>query len=360
LPSVEFAKFAPKVFGPDATAATSSAARANAVGWRLYFSDVGAMSMSPFWPQADIQPFMSLLSHYTGKAGLEGIARSKCIRATMFSQLNDKREVEYGYVEFFRRGFLGVFDEFDKVMPRLPGAKIPIEAAERSFKEIFWKQFEGEKGSEPLYVTSFARGKTNDHDNRGMLTLWDRYTHLEGYCLQFREKDVRRIIELEATRRHYAFLALDNVHYGMDEGTTEYRELAFQMKQLLLIEVLKGRPQLPIKPAFDQMWAFDAFAARMLRYIAKHKDPFFEDERETRIIGVPAKVAQARIFSGPALVKQPKRHPDGRSYIGIGEDWRPGLEPCRIIVGPRANRDLSDVLPLFDAPPEVITAEFPI
>lgn len=307
-----------------------------------------------------IQPAMSLLSHYTSRAGLEGIAKSKCIRATLFSQLNDKREIEYGYVEFFRRGFLGMFDEFDKVMPRLPGAKIPIEEAEKGFKEVFWKQFEGEKASEPLYVASFAQGKTRDHDDRGILTLWDRYTHLEGYCLQFQEKDVRSIIELEATRRHYAFLALDNVHYGMDEGTSEYRELAFQMKQLLLLEVLKGMPQLPIKPAFDQMWAFDAFAARMLRYIAKHKDPFFEDERETRIIGVPAKFAKAQFLTGIASVKEAKQYPDGRSFIGIGEDWRPGLEPCRIIIGPRANKDISDVLPLFDNPPQVIVAEFPV
>jgi len=222
----------------------------------------------------------------------------------MFSQLNDKREIEYGFVEFFRRGFLSMFDELDKIMPRLPSVKIPVEEAERGFKEVFWMQFEGEKASEALYVTSFARGSTKDHDDRGMLTLWDRYTNLEGYCLQFREEDVRRIIELEATRRHYALLTLDSVHYGMDEDTAEYRELAFQMKQLLLLEMKKGMPQLPIEPAFDQMWAFGAFASRMLRYIAKHKDPFFEDERETRIIGVPARVAKTNVLSGPAFVKR--------------------------------------------------------
>ena len=62
-----------------------------------------------------------LLSHYTSRAGLEGIAKSKCIRATKFSQLNDKREIEYGYIEFIRRALLGVFEELDKLMPRKAG-----------------------------------------------------------------------------------------------------------------------------------------------------------------------------------------------------------------------------------------------
>src|SRR5882757_5455176 len=115
-----------------------------------------------------------LLSHYTSRAGLEGIAKSKCIRETKFSQLNDRREIEYGYVEFIRRALLGVFAELDKVMPRKPGAILDLSDAERGLIEQFRNSFEGEKGSEPLYVASFAKGKTADHDDRGMLTLWDR------------------------------------------------------------------------------------------------------------------------------------------------------------------------------------------
>jgi len=51
---------------------------------------------------------------------------------------------------------------------------------------------------------------------------------------------------------------------------------------------------------------------------------------------------------------------DGRHYIDLGADWRPGIEPRRIIVGPRARRDVDDVLALFDRKPEVLHAEFPI
>jgi hypothetical protein len=102
-----------------------------------------------------------------------------------------------------------------------------------------------------------------------MLTLWDRYTKLEGYCLQFHEVDVRRIIDLEAGRRNYAFLTLDNVHYGMDKGTSKYQDLAFKMKRLLLIEVLKGMPTLPIQPAYEQMWPQRLATAHSTNFIAK-------------------------------------------------------------------------------------------
>src|SRR5277367_5626984 len=119
-------------------------------------------------------------------------------------------------------------------------------------------------------------------------------------------------------------------------------------------------PSLPIKPEYERMWAFNYFAARMLQYMAKHKDPFFEDERETRIIGVPAKTTQPRPFIGLALVKKIGTTPNGRQFIGIGEDWTPGLEPRRIIIGPHADKNIDDVTALFQNKPEIVIAEFPV
>ena len=72
------------------------------------------------------------------------------------------------------------------------------------------------------------------------------------------------------------------------------------------------------------------------------------------------KMAKANPLGAPALVKHPKQHADGRSFIGIGEDWQPGLEPYRIIIGPEADKDIGDILPLFSNPPIIIDAEFPI
>lgn len=303
---------------------------------------------------------MTLLSHYTDRAGLEGIARSKCIRATKFSQLNDKREIEYGYLELVRRVLLGIFDTLDQLIVRKPGSKLDLAEVEAKFLDHFRNSFDGAHGSEPLFVASFAKGRTIDHDLRGILTLWDRYTKLEGYCLQFDHGDVQKILELEMSRRHYALLTLDDVEYGVNEASAEYRDIAFQMKQRLLIEVLKGMPGLPVQPEYQMMWPFNLFATRMLRYIAKHKDPFFEDERETRIICVPAKSAHVRPLTGIAMVKQIETALDGRQFINVGEDWRPGLEPRRIIVGPRANRSIEDVTALFEKKPEIVNSEFPV
>ena|ERR1035437_4900895 len=94
---------------------------------------------------------MTLLSHYTSRVGLEGIARSKSIRATKFSQLNDKREIEYGYVEFIRRALLGVFGELDKIMSRKAGVTLDLADGERRLVEQFRKSFEGDKGSEQKF-----------------------------------------------------------------------------------------------------------------------------------------------------------------------------------------------------------------
>ena len=126
---------------------------------------------------------------------------------------------------------LGRSPELDKIMPRKPGATLDLSEAEQKIVDVF-RRLLREKKAASHFMSLLSRGeRPEDHDNRGMLTLWDRYTKLEGYCLQFREEDVRRIIELEASSRHYAFLTLDHVHYGMDESTSEYRELAFQMNQ---------------------------------------------------------------------------------------------------------------------------------
>jgi hypothetical protein len=42
---------------------------------------------------------MNILQHYTSRAGLEGIARSKVFWATDFFDVNDRSEMLYGYTE---------------------------------------------------------------------------------------------------------------------------------------------------------------------------------------------------------------------------------------------------------------------
>jgi hypothetical protein len=268
--------------------------------------------------------------------------------------------MEYGFIQLTTRAMRAAYAEAEKLLkPEDYRLQLDYHQAEKQLAEHFKKSFEGDIGSEPLYVVSFAKGRTEDHERRGMLTLWDRYTRMEGYCLQFDAGQIDALLRRESLTRNYGLLGLSAVHYGIDEADPEYRRLLFQLTQHLLIEIERAKPGLGVKPRYDQLWAFDAFAQRMLNFHAKHKDPFFEDERETRIMAVPARQAASRFMAAPALRKEVKIMPDGRHFIDIGAD-RPGIEPRRIIIGPKASRDLDAVLVLFDRKPEVAIADFPI
>jgi hypothetical protein len=301
-----------------------------------------------------------MLSHYTGRAGLEGIARTKTLWATNFLQLNDKTEIEYGLVELTKLSLRMAWAEIEGHL-RADDYRgdIDYDQAGNLVAQQFRKSI-SETPGESLYVFSFAKAKTEHQERRGMLTLWDRYTGLEGYCLQFDRQEVLNLLSLESSRRNYVLLDLANVHYGIDENDRDFVELKFQLAQRILAEVQREKAELGIRPQYDRLWAFSALAHRMLHYCARHKDPFFEDEREARIMAVPAERAESRIFVGLAFRKEVKKMSDGRKYIDLGEDWTPNIEPRRIIVGPRARRDLGDVLSLFETGPEVYYAEFPI
>jgi hypothetical protein len=166
-----------------------------------------------------------LLSHYTKRGGLEGMARSRTLWATKFTEVNDKTEMEYGHVEMNKRGLKAALAEIDKhLIPGHPRAELDYDSAGKLIAEQFRKSFEGLTGSEPLYVFSFAEARNEDQERRGILTLWDRYTNLEGYCVQFDRGEVFDLLGRERMRRNYAILDLAPVQYGIDETSEEYLE----------------------------------------------------------------------------------------------------------------------------------------
>ena len=142
-----------------------------------------------------------VLSHYTDRGGLEGIAQSKAFWATNFLSVNDTTEYFFAWKKIMRHAL-------DAMLSKLPDSlKRPdfdLEAHTTASIEQFRTLVKPMEGYGHLYVTSFAQGQTPDHEERGILTLWHRYTNLEGYCLQFEEGDVRRVLELEASKVSYA------------------------------------------------------------------------------------------------------------------------------------------------------------
>jgi hypothetical protein len=74
-------------------------------------------------------------------------------------------------------------------------------------------------------VVSFARAQTPDHEARGILTLWDRYTRNSGFCLQFRRSDVERRVEVEKMSFNYGVLEVIDVTYGIDESARDFLDM---------------------------------------------------------------------------------------------------------------------------------------
>jgi hypothetical protein len=69
------------------------------------------------------------------------------------------------------------------------------------------------------------RRENENQERQGILTIWDCYTRLEGYCLQFDPSEVDVLLQQEFIRRNYALLELSPVQYGLDEPDSEYQAL---------------------------------------------------------------------------------------------------------------------------------------
>lgn len=309
-----------------------------------------------------IQRSMTALQHYTDRKGLEGIARTKTLWATDFLDLNDTTELVFGYVEMWLKAMRRVERDIKK---QLGSTGSIYEADDRIVRQILEKHcrasFEGENGSEHLYVTSFVRPRSEDQKRRGLLTLWDRYTQMSGYCLEYDEDELKALVRHEFSRANYFLLSLSPVTYDIDEKEDEYQELEFQLMQLLLRDIERSQPNVGARSESQALWPPGIFSTRIMAYCARHKDEFFLDEREYRLMAIPAKETGDHIMeAGPVFRKPVKTTPSGRRHLELGADWAAGIEPHRIIVGPKAARDMDGIAGMFHRTPKVMLADFPV
>lgn len=305
---------------------------------------------------------MSVLSHYTTRTGLEGISSTGTLRATSFLDVTgDTSEFFFGWNALIA----GAKELF---LPRVPEDIRPspdaFDATMARVSGELREQISRTDGVGHLFVTSFARGSTDDHERRGILTLWDRYTRHEGYCLQFDEDHIRRLLQAEARWTNYVALGLAPVTYGIRADASDYQELCFQLAQFFLQQALITSQDGRLAPEYDRMWPFFRLARGLMDFCARHKDPLYEDEREVRIFAYPADYAEGRPFIGIADVKTVHRLEGGRRYICLAEQRQPKFRPNRILVGARADRDVDDIPPRYlgrrDMPPVIERVALPV
>lgn len=304
-----------------------------------------------------------MLSHYTSERSLISIARSQSLWATDFLSLNDDSEFVYAFSAIHAVS-LGL------VMEKLPadlrdGSKdtaLIQSLPDRVVAELKAQTRTGD-GYGALYVCSFARGRNDDEETRGILTLWDRYTRNAGYCLQFEEVRVRHLLELESMRNSYAWIDLAEVRYGVDQQGSEFRYLVAQLTAQMMRSLYQETHDLRIGDQIGDIAPHSVFARRLLSFCGTHKDPAFSDEREMRILAYPVKATEGRPFTGLAVPKTIYRRnskPDGARYIILGESVLPGFIPKRIVAGPNAQVMPQLLEALYPLPPRFEKSTIPI
>jgi hypothetical protein len=297
-----------------------------------------------------------ILSHYTDRSGLEGIARTRTLWATHFLDVNDQREIIYAYVQVLKAGLLAALNE------------IPDDQKETTYSDIDLSDPEDQQiyhplraalladAKIPIYVLSFARGEGQNYQRTGIRSLW-KQVGADGYCLQFRTQDIISMIETENRRYNYHAIWLSPVSYQMDREKEDFKSLVFQATQQLLQFVRQSRPDIRTIPKHEQMWTKTEFGAKIMEYAARHKDPYYEDEREFRVIAFPADGARSEILSGIFLTKRVGTSAVGKRFIELGKSN--GVEPNTILAGPKANRDFEGLFSNWRALPEIGTARVP-
>jgi hypothetical protein len=301
---------------------------------------------------------MALLSHYTTRDGFEGIAKTKTFWATHFLSLNDTSEFFYAWRQLMEAAF-------EILIQRMPDEVKQKKYDISSFGENATNQTKALANSTDgyghLYVASFAQGKTEDHNKRGIRTLWELYNGHQGYCLQFEQDDVAKMLKMDQMTSYYDGLEMIEVKYGIDRNERIFRELSFQLSEQLLLQMLRAGNDIRVRPQLERMWPDSELYRRMMPYCASHKDPCFEDERELRIFAFPSASAQIRpsmpIIWAP---KQIRNTSAGKKYIVLGETYEPRIVPRRVIIGTKADRDVDSILANYSPIPEVAFADMPV
>src|SRR5438270_3339883 len=102
-----------------------------------------------------------ILSHYTDRTGLEGIAQSKAFWATNFLNVNDTSEYFFAWKKLLRHAIAATLSTIPDDL-KLPN--VDLDAHTATSIEQFRGVVNPTEGYGHLYMTSFGRGKTPDHE----------------------------------------------------------------------------------------------------------------------------------------------------------------------------------------------------
>ena len=288
------------------------------------------------------------LHHYTTWAGLSGILQSNSIWAAHFSALNDTTEVtllrdplihvvENRFLSYaiIRQGTDYQFSEFLK--ERGGPRKVAFGDADRLIKILYEKIFASTL-AEP-FVASFcshANDQSYEKEN-GLLSQWREYSN--EFCIVFDTADLVTLLTDEFKAHNWVHLTIAPVCYGIDDNcvASTFPVLIRQLK-LVFSRVTDGENPIPENESLTSL-----FIAGATRF--KHQA--FHEEREVRIVGVPAtKSTLDRSYlraypeyDSPGRWKKINVRDEQIRYIALFDTLKAVLPIKRVIVGPSHNQN---------------------
>ncbi|MCP3053759.1 DUF2971 domain-containing protein [Aurantimonas marianensis] len=301
---------------------------------------------------------MDTLSHYTSETGLIGILRENSLRSTEYLSLNDTSEFGYAANNILLDAIEWVFAHIGPQSFR-ENSYTAIKNGFLSEYISYLKKHSAEtRGYGSLYITSFAKGRNEEENDHGILSLWDRYTKNKGFCLQFSHDDVARLIHSEDSFYSFEKIGIADISYGVDKNSQDYKGMVEQsfINLLRFIYIRTNDERFLLR---DQEISYDAtFLSKFLVYCSTHKDPSFIDEREARIFNFPLGFAIPK-FCRTTLAK-PISNQDGKKYVTLGDTIRPGITPNRVIIGPLCETSIDEFRFRFPFIKHVLKSQIPI
>jgi len=293
------------------------------------------------------------LFHYTTALGPEGILRTQTLWATHALFLNDTSEItafQARLPEFLRSA---VADEIDvllrvpankQLMQQAGGREAVIEEIVRGLTTGMYTALLGTSASAPFidpYVLSFCTPANERVARQGLLSQWRGYGSDGGYALVFDTARLDTLLSEEATKWTWDLFG-GNVIYSSDPPD-KFREDLGPAADTIRAGVAEF-----IRTAGNDDVLEPVYSA-LIQCACRYKHGGFDEEREVRIVAIPANQEVADEGRRRNLgVSEKPRHSFVRNgsvvpcihlFEGIAAAHRKPLPITRVIVGPHPDKN---------------------
>lgn len=270
---------------------------------------------------------MPSVFHYTHSAGLLGILQSKTLFATDYRYLNDVSEgsmIKEPIVKMFAA-------EIETLVPALANQGLLTSLVGHRHLEEFAEQFyqsivHASDTATPIYVLSFCRHKSKKLIEHGLLSQWRGYAGSAGFAIEFDERKLCKLVEVENSTFGYVMMKSDRVqykNYNRHVDPDVYRGVAGELIRRRLAPIrdvsdITGRMG---REEMDGMMVNFG----MTRPFLKHDG--FEEEKEYRIVAARVRHDKIRpeITHPPAGRPPPPSHGDNSGdydAVTLGESQK--------------------------------------